>query len=614
MQKSIFKILLVLLIVPVIAVGAVNNSAVKSQFHGLRHKISVAIQNGNFTQAQSLLNQAQTFLNANHNPITPLRLSDRDYNTMLSNLMRYEAVQLYTRTRQWDKAANAIKVASRYNYRPSDAAQIRTYQSRANSTSVAYTANVVNTAIRPTRYVTPVNRTKLISDINAKRALISRLIRQRRFADALNVYRTASRMAIENKALLGNAYNSIRHNLYRTGSDLEAAQGNWRAAEVALINAQRFVNSRIVASRLNYIRQRIAQTGQSVVNVPSMAGQVTPSASLVSAATSQTGALNAMAGATSYFQLRLAYERLGYPLALQERSLLQQKLNIAREMSGSLSSSQLADMQAKLKEIDDKLASINEQKANAQRVYLARKNKLNLSARSLTSTQSNILMGLGLKITRLNTANASLKRMITEQLSNVAVTSEVTWDGLKENFEVAKKTQLEILELKSRLSALVNKSPMSEADKKEAEMLKTLLEKAIEISDSALEKVQSEFANAETFGKLSASEKIEYIGLFKDVWLKQREVNESSPTAEELFKWVNGPAEDSGSSEETASSGGTASENPVASESSDTTTTNPGTNVTIYINSGNGTTSIEKTSAPLDAGVTVTSSGDNEDL
>lgn len=602
MQKSIFKILLVLLIVPIMVCGAINDSGVEKQFNDLRSVIRDNIKNGNFAKAQALLSQAQSFLIANHNPVSP-RLSDNAFGTMLANLMRNEAVVLYVRTRQWEKAANSLKIASKYNYKSSDAIHIRTFLAQANGSSVAYTANVVNTA-------TPRidNRTALMRSITAKNSLINRLVAQRRFAEAQKVYADASRQIHEGRALLGNVsvYNRLRATLLRTWSHACVVQGDWKKAEIALINAQRLDYNRFDASRLEYVRKRLAESGQNAVNVPALTGAIDTTASLPDAV------INGMANARTFFTLRFAFERIGYSLMEQEQNLLQQKLQIAREMSGSgrLSSSQLTDMQAKLREIDGKLASIGEQRANSQREYIARKNNLNLRpGLGLTNLQSTILMDLGLKVTRMKTANSNLSRMIAESLANVSVTSEVTWGDLRGNFETVQKAQLVILELKSKLSALVNKSPISEAEQREAAMLKDLLEKAMEASDSAMEKIQSEFANAESFGKLSASEKIEYISLFKDVWLKEKEVNESSPTAEELFKFVNGSEESSTASAEENS--GTASE---TSASGDTIYINTTPNTIIYINKASDNTSAEGIAGSEDAGAVVSSSGDEEDL
>ena len=241
-----------------------------------------------------------------------------------------------------------------------------------------------------------------------------------------------------------------------------------------------------------------------------------------------------------WLEIRTNHEKKLRDLLETKQPLLKEKLAILKQMDAKrkLSDAELKKLQGALKEVNGRLAKINKELQETHRVFAVKRVKMHKAGVRLSAAQHRKLFPLVMRRMMVRFENYRLHKQIARHLTNISEDTEVSWDGLKNNFAALAKLQDQVWSLRKQLDALAGKAPLSEADYGAAKALRAQLEKAIEASEKLMNKVEDAFIDQKVFGKLGLKEKLEFVKLFRDVWSRDKEFDSLKPSLEELYNKI----------------------------------------------------------------------------
>ncbi len=243
-----------------------------------------------------------------------------------------------------------------------------------------------------------------------------------------------------------------------------------------------------------------------------------------------------------FYSIVKAHETDIVALHKSKQPLLKAKLALIKEYSNSskkLTSKDLAALQRKLKKINASLKSINAKITSTNQAFSKASDVYRKKYDVVLSAQQNQAFR-AVRFERWKTvmANFSLSSQATKAMTELVEKHDVSWDGLKSNFEKLAKIQKRIMDLRNRMAELAKKSPLTKADLKVAASLKNQIESLIKEASGLYEKVEDAFLDQKTFGDLSLKEKLAFIKLFANVWTTNARIENAKPSLNDLYELI----------------------------------------------------------------------------
>jgi len=243
-----------------------------------------------------------------------------------------------------------------------------------------------------------------------------------------------------------------------------------------------------------------------------------------------------------WYKRRLSHIKETQKLVESKTPLLKQKLEILKQLDSKkrFSDEELKKIQADLKAINEKLQPINKKHQEVRTAFAAEREKIKEAGIILNASQREKLAPMIEARRQARAVNMTLRQDILKRLTNIAESKEVSWDRLKENLTSLTKLQDEMYRLRKALHDLSKKGTLTREEYQSAKKMRAQLDKLMEQADRLMDKVENAFINQKVFSKLTAKEKIEFVKLFKDVWLRDKKFDNLKPSLEEIYRKIFG--------------------------------------------------------------------------
>ncbi|MDD3146117.1 MAG: hypothetical protein PHD82_02340 [Candidatus Riflebacteria bacterium] len=359
-----------------------------------------------------------------------------------------------------------------------------------------------------------------------------------------DVEETAKVAGLPNEKDSLNKFQKMRAEIQR-----QIRQRFFARAEILVENMRREIkSSKITDERKQTLMASLERRERH--NIYSAQGQYQKAANAIRAAMSikaiksDTGALlkteEKVSIQKNWFEIRASYEKDLRGLLEGKQPLLKEKLAIVKQMDSKkkLSDAELNKLQTSLKAINARLSVLNKKIAETHRVFAVKRDKITKASVILNAEQQRKLFPLVMQRMMVRFGNYNLKKQIARHLTNIAEDTEVSWKNLKENFASLQKLQEKVWDLRKQLDVLSGKAPLTEADYRQAKILRDQLERAMTACEKLFNNVEDAFIDQKVFGKLSAKEKEEFVKLFRAVWNRDKEFEGLKPSLEELYNKI----------------------------------------------------------------------------
>jgi hypothetical protein len=239
------------------------------------------------------------------------------------------------------------------------------------------------------------------------------------------------------------------------------------------------------------------------------------------------------------FNLRKSHQKDLYKLEKSRQDYLNMKLSVLKQTDKGqgLSDNALKYLQRRLKNINSKLQTVNQNIKATQTRYRRNFEKLWGQGVYLTQEQREVVLKDAAPHIRIKNENQRILKAVTKHLTNIAQNSEITWKDLLKNFSELSELQRQIISLRRDLEGMA-RGPWSRDRYDAAKKLRVALERAMEKAAELMKAVEQAFIDTKAFAKLSPKEKIEFLKLFKDVWGKEKEIQSMKPSLEDIYKKI----------------------------------------------------------------------------
>jgi hypothetical protein len=224
----------------------------------------------------------------------------------------------------------------------------------------------------------------------------------------------------------------------------------------------------------------------------------------------------------------------------QKSAYLNQKLAILRQYNTSkaLTDVDLKNIQKELKAITAKLGQVNENIEATQSRYQKSFQRFWNQGVFLTEKQKKEVNKLAEARKKLQADNYRKIRNITKKLSEISQNTQITWEGLKDNFKNLMGLQEEIYSMRKELLAISQNAPLNKKQYSAAKELRVALAKAMREAEEFMQGIEKAFVNAKTFAKLNFKEKLEFVKMFAKVWRQDKEFNSMKPSLEDIYSKI----------------------------------------------------------------------------
>ncbi|MGM0599532.1 MAG: hypothetical protein ACQETH_06900, partial [Candidatus Rifleibacteriota bacterium] len=240
------------------------------------------------------------------------------------------------------------------------------------------------------------------------------------------------------------------------------------------------------------------------------------------------------------FKMRKQHQEDMYELQKQKSEYLNAKLAIFRQYDTSkpITDVDLKTIQKELKAINVKLNAVNKNIRATQSRYQKSFQRIWNQGVVLTDKQRNEVYKLSGARKKLQSDNYRKIRNITQKLSEISQNTQITWEGLKDNFKDLMTLQDKMYSMRKDLLGISQQAPLSEEQYAAAKKLRAELEKAMRKAAELMQGVEKAFVDAKTFAKLTFKEKLAFVRMFAKVWKQDKEFNSMKPSLDDIYSKI----------------------------------------------------------------------------
>ncbi len=198
---------------------------------------------------------------------------------------------------------------------------------------------------------------------------------------------------------------------------------------------------------------------------------------------------------------------------VREKDALVQALLKAKDITKD----QLEKLQTQLKALSEKVAALRKEQKDLHEAFLKDTEKFRKDEIVFTAAQSLQIRVKAEAAEKLRDTIAKVEERVAKGLLTITEKYKWSWDGLEELLGKMKDLQVKIMDLQKQMLAIMEKKPLSEADKKVMLELKAQLDKLLAEQDKVMADLEKAFMDTKTFNKLSPDQQAKYLEMFKTI-------------------------------------------------------------------------------------------------
>jgi len=116
---------------------------------------------------------------------------------------------------------------------------------------------------------------------------------------------------------------------------------------------------------------------------------------------------------------------------------------------------------------------------------------------------------------RLIDAINGAESRVAKGLTEITEKFKFSWPGLEDMLGKMKDLQVKIMDIQKQMLAIMDKKPLTDADKAKLMELKAQLDKLVTDHDKLLRDIETAFMDTKTFSKLSSDQQVKFMEMFK---------------------------------------------------------------------------------------------------
>lgn len=239
-----------------------------------------------------------------------------------------------------------------------------------------------------------------------------------------------------------------------------------------------------------------------------------------------------------YYAKALEFQNKRIELKRQILNLVQQKEKLVNELlkAKDVTKEQLEKLQASLKELSAKVAALRKEQSEVHATYVKDTEKFRKDGILFNARQSAVINAKAQTAAKLVTAIGQVETRVAKGLLTITEKYKWSWSGLEELLGKMKDLQVKIMDLQKQMLGIMDKKPLSEADKKKLLELKEQLDKLLEEQNKVMADLEKAFMDTKTFNKLTADQQAKYLEMFKTIREAENVIEKTTAKIEAFLK------------------------------------------------------------------------------
>lgn len=520
MRKFLTGLLLVLTLLPLSALAqgssdyqpgsSIGNTPGTSSMNAEDRKVYNYIQDVRLTVQQLTKRQeykkAHEYFSRMNAMLDNSKMTSRVRNELISSIHRNELVGIYMAQGDYKGAENAIYTAIKYNDSPEDKAileKIKSAQQAANNGS-GNPSGVENPIGMPNPIPNPnLYDRRAINYIQDVRKTVQNLTRERKFKEAQKHF-SKMKSVLNNNKMSDFYRNRLTASIHRNElANIYSRQAEYQQAANAIRTAIKHDKNVKDMEKLLKTQEKVGLQRE-------------------------------------LFKMRKQHQKDMLKLQEQKSAYLNAKLAVLRQYNTGkpITDVDLKNIQKELKAINVKLNAVNKNIQATQSRYQKSFQRIWQQGVVLTEKQREEVYKLAAPRQKLQRANYQKAKEIAKKLSEISQNTEITWEGLKENFQNLMTLQDKMYSLRKDLHGISQNLPLTEEQYAAAKKLRAELEKLMQEAEKLMQKVEDAFVDTKTFAKLTLKEKLAFVRMFSNVWQQDKEFNSMKPSLDDIYSKI----------------------------------------------------------------------------